>query len=142
MKLLTPFVWKSGLAALGMLSLVSLPSVAAQDATTTPATSSIVATGTPAAGNGAPGANSNMPGQKDQTGSWSQGAGKRGDRDPGLDDRGGMHGDRAGMMGVAGVDAATIADFLGLTTEQLKADRDAGQSLSQIAVAQGRPEMI
>lgn len=39
---------------------------------------------------------------------------------------------------VAGVSAQDIATYLGLTTEQLKANLDAGESLSQIAVAQGK----
>jgi hypothetical protein len=149
MKLRSPYVWKSGLAALGVLSLVSFQSVSAQTATTTPASGSTSVT-TPAAGNATTGqtgasdngnANGGMPGAN-----W--GNGKRDQHDGrfhgGMKGPGGMMGGfivkgRGEMrIGVAGVDPQAIADFLGLTTEQVKADLDAGQSLAQIAVAQGK----
>ena len=157
MKLRSPIVWKSGLAALGVLSLVSFQSVSAQTATTTPSSGSTTVT-TPANGNATTGdqttgksgdsdtgnSNGNMPADN-----WGNGKGNQHDGRLNGGMKGGMNG--GGMMGgaifksrgemrmgIAGVNAQQIADFLGLTTKQVKADLDAGQSLSQIAVAQGK----
>jgi hypothetical protein len=154
MKLRSPYVWKSGLAALGVLSLVSFQSVSAQTATTTPSSGSTSVT-TPAAGNATTGdqtteqpgdadngnANGGMPGAN-----WGNGKGDQHDGrfNGGMKGPGGMMGGVVFQgrgkfrVGVAGVDPQAIADFLGLTTEQVKADLDAGQSLAQIAVAQGK----
>jgi hypothetical protein len=147
MKLAKPLVWKSGLVALGLLSIVSLQSVGAQTTTTTPATGGSVTT--PANGtNGGNGNNANNGndsggyGPGDNGGNWHVGrGGMKGGRFGGR--HGGMRGNiRVGQFGanamIGGVSAQSIADYLGLTTEQLKADLDAGQSLAQIAVAQGK----
>jgi hypothetical protein len=151
MKLAKPLVWKSGLVALGVLSVVSLHSVGAQTTTTTPSAGNAVTTPANAAnGNGVDNGNDtdaggdNGYGHGQAGGNWSGGPGGMMGGPGGMfgGRHGGMRGERGGRFGanatIGGVSAQAIADYLGLTTEQLKADLDAGESLAQIAVAQGK----
>lgn len=148
MKLSTSYVWKTGLVALGVLSVVSLQSAGAQTATTPSAgNSAATTTGNGANAGNATGSNAGNGSDANDNGAmggnWSNGQGNNnhGGRMNGGRMSGGRGemGGRAGMkMNAGGVNAQAIAGFLGLTTEQLKADLDAGQSLSQIAVAQGK----
>lgn len=149
MKLTKPLVWKSSLVALGMLSIVSLHSVGAQTTTTTPSAGNSVTT--PANGTNGNTANNGGHGPGDNGGDWDGGRGGMMGGQGGMmggqggmfgGRHGGMHGNGRGRFGanamIGGVSVQSISTYLGLTTEQLKADLDAGQSLAQIAVAQGK----